>query len=283
MHHIIAHGKLREALDLLPLVDRLFPLLFLLFSKNIALGQHAEPDHRVLVPPPDAAVEYQDLALLHDPVGVLRIKTVQAEAPQILRQTFGTGTGGGQQHRPVALLFPVAQLLGQQFKAVVEAADGTHLQMKAVLDLIITAFGFHHTQRCTVETIQLHHHILIAVQQVQLSRQQIPLLQTSRHALPEFRLHRLGLLRQPVGLIQKYARVFFRKIIEKGNGFLIKIIHKAIHACCPVQIIQLLCQLPDKTVDASCFLYFPIFFKQGGLPIRLLLHLSDALFDPALG
>ena len=73
MHHIVPHGKLGKALDLLALIRGLLPLaLFLLLAEHVAFGDDRKLDLRVRKTTVQVSEGHQDLARLHLPLLIVR-------------------------------------------------------------------------------------------------------------------------------------------------------------------------------------------------------------------
>ena len=148
VNDIISDGKLCIIGDLLP-GKRRFPALFLLLpTEQIALGDHAELDLRILKALMNAAGDHQNLPrkdFLRLPSGVSRRflgcpprrNGRQIIVPQILRQTLRPGAGARQQHHAVFVPLPALQILQQTVKIAGVADHGLAHHLK-------TLFGADH-------------------------------------------------------------------------------------------------------------------------------------------
>ena len=124
MDHIVSHGQLGKAADLLALVIVLFPLLLAaLVSEHVAFRNDHKFDQRIFKALMELSIGHQDLPRVHRTAGILGTEGPQIVLSQIPCQTAGPGPGRRKEHHPVALLFPAGQVLDQKLKAVLVGID----------------------------------------------------------------------------------------------------------------------------------------------------------------
>ena len=123
MNHKIPDRKLCKILDTLSVIILFLLSLLLFLTKNIRLCHHCKFDQWIFKAFFRMTINHHDLTRQNLPVIILPVKSSQSFFLEILRQSFSSGTGTGEQCDLVSLFLILVKILYQKFKATVIRTD----------------------------------------------------------------------------------------------------------------------------------------------------------------
>ena len=223
MHDIVTDRKIRKILDFLTGILRFLPVFLLLFSKNIRLCDQHKFLHRIFKASAGRAVDQHDLARFQNTLLILAVEGRNLLILQVLRQMLRSRPRRTRQYNTVTRFFPGFQIFYQKRELIVIRINRFHRHTELVTDIPLALLRLHQRHGNTAAAVQSRCQFRRAAHQLRLPRQKISLFETVAHALLKLRFQRGGTLDDTVWFIEKNAAAL-RQIIEKRNGFRIKIV-----------------------------------------------------------
>ena len=229
------------------------------------------------------AIVGQDFPRLHFPHGVFRVYCRQFLVPQVFRQALCPGPGTGQKQHPVSVAAEHFQVSHQRLKTVV---IGSHIPGRRIGPSVCLKipFGIHGGNRDHAAFQHNRRHLLPAVENVHLSRQNVTLLHPLLHAFPEFQFDGLCLLPHAARFLHKKDRTSVRRHpsqqFRKHHRILIKIADIAFQVDLALKFQQLFLQLFHLHRNPVRLLRVKSVTENLFLPGSLRFQLSDAFPDP---
>ena len=214
VNHVVPGRQLCKGSDSLAALLRLFSLPAALLSEDIRFGQHGKLHQRIFVSPVRIAVGDHNLSALQDAVFIFRIECRHSVVCQVPRKTLSAGSRRTQKDNPVFLPSVNLQILDQKGEvAVVDTAAG-RMDVKLCRYLVRTAhFRLRgHTDQAAL--LQPVFDLSAGEQHIHLSGKDVSLLQTVRHAVPEFFFYRFRIFFCFLRLVQEKGCPL-REIVKK--------------------------------------------------------------------